>query len=91
MGNGYLGSPTVMTSTSNQEVVPLTPENWTKERYTFYKFSFINKNSCTVKINNGDSILLEDDQGFECGKDDPKIESFVIVESGIQFSWIGTY
>lgn len=91
MANGYLGSDSVLTSTANLEVVPKAPESWTDERYSFYKFSFINKSNCTIKINGGEPIYLEKNQGFECGKEDAKINSFVIVEADVQFNWIGAY
>ncbi|MEK4025531.1 hypothetical protein [Sporosarcina sp. FSL W7-1283] len=91
MGNGYLGSSKILTSAANQEIVPETPENWTSDRYSIYKLSFINKNNCSVKINGGSSIYLEANQGFESSKEDKAINSFVIVEEGIQYSFIGAY
>lgn len=91
MANGYLGSEGLLTSTENLEVVPNAPESWTDERYTFYKFSFINKTACKVKINGGEPIYLEENQGFDSGKEDAKINSFIIVEADVQFNWIGAY
>lgn len=91
MSNGYLGSPAVLTSISNQEVVPLCPENWTRDRYLMLEFSFINYNPCKIRINNGETIYLDSEQGFESKIGKPKIESFVIVESGTKFSWLGVY
>ena len=91
MGNGYLGSESLITSTENYEVVPNTPDGWSDERYSFYKFSFINKTDCTIRINGGNPIFLEKNQGFEANKGDAKINSFVIVEPDVEFNWIGAY
>lgn len=91
MANGFLGAETILTSTENHEVVPETPSNWTWDKYSFYKFSFINYDPCTIKINGGEPIYLKELQGFESSERDVKINSFVIVESGIEFSWLGAY
>lgn len=91
MGNGYLGSSEILTSTANQDITPTAPENWSSNKYKFYKFSFINKQACKIKINGGYPIHLEANQGFESAKEDKAIESFVIVDAGIQYSFIGAY
>lgn len=91
MSNGYLGSPSILISTSNEEILPSAPESWTDDRYTLYALSFLNKTLCTVIINNGNPIHLEANQGFKSTKDDAPIESFVIVTPNIQYSWIGAY
>ncbi|QJI52476.1 hypothetical protein [Psychrobacillus phage Perkons] len=90
-GYGYMGSPAVLTSTANQEVIPLAPTHWSDDRYTLYKFSFINYTDCTVKINNGEPIFLKAEQGFECDRYDAEITSFIIVNTGIKYSWLGSY
>lgn len=91
MGNGYLGTSEILTSVANEDITPNTPDNWTFDKYKFYKFSFINKESCRVKINNGNPIYLEANQGFESARGDQAIEKFVIVDASIPYSWIGTY
>ena len=91
MANGYLGSSNLLTSTANLEIVPNTPIGWSNKRYSFYKFSFINKTTCRVKINGGEPIYLEENQGFESDKEDVKINSFIIVEPTVDFNWIGSY
>ena len=85
----YVGSNKMMTSKAYQEVVPEKPENWT-HGYAFKSFSFINRDACTVQINGGEPIFLDIEQGFEAHREKP-ITSFVIVESGIEFQWIGRY
>lgn len=91
IGHGYMGSSNLQTSTANQELVPSAPEGWINSKLYFYKFSFDNGSDCHVKINGGSPIYLKAGQGFEMNEIDAQIYSFVIVESGIQFNWIGTY
>lgn len=50
LGSGYLGSSSIEYSSTNHEVVPNNPDNWNRG-YKFYKFNFINHDSCTVVIN----------------------------------------
>lgn len=91
MANGYLGTSEILTSSANEEILPKTPSNWTDERYSFYKFSFINYDNCQIKVNNGKPIHLNAEQGFECERGDQKINSFIIVDGNVRFSWIGAY
>lgn len=81
--SGYIGSPSIETSTANQEIIP--------QNYSFHKFSFINYQTCTVKINDSLPIYLAEGQGFGCDVNDTRIKSFVIIESGIQYNWVGAY
>jgi hypothetical protein len=91
IGVGYLGSPSLETSTANKEVIPNSPVGWTG-RYNLYKFSFDNaEQACSVKINGGSPIYLKAGQGFEIQKEDAPIWSFVIVEAGVSYNWIGAY
>lgn len=63
IGSGYIGSPILEKSESNQEVIPSPPATWTI-KYSFYKFSFSNDQECHVSINGGDPIYLRPGQGF---------------------------
>ena len=89
-GNGYLGTSSIQTSKTNQELIPNAPENWTIG-YKLVKFSFSNEQDCTVIINKGVTLFLKAGQGFEVGHDDAPITSFVIKEASITFNWIGMY
>lgn len=89
-GNGYIGSESLQTSVANEEIVPLTPPDWTSKRYTLYKFSFINGSDCTIQINNEKPIFLKANQGISTDAGDKSIKSFRILESGISFNWVGT-
>lgn len=91
MSSNIIGTGKVEVSSANEELIPKSPENWTNERYTFRKFSFINNNACTVEINGGKPIFLDEYRGFESGHDDEPIRSFIVVESGIEYTWIGSY
>ncbi|MGG3925673.1 hypothetical protein ABET51_06700 [Metabacillus fastidiosus] len=83
IGKGYYGSPELLTSTANMEIIT------NGKRY--YKFSFLNEIDCVVKINDGEPILLRERQGFSSEIEDQPISSFVIVNSGVQFNYIGAY
>jgi hypothetical protein len=94
VGNGYLGSSDLLvTNSANTEIIPSPPAElkWT-EGYKLYKFSFSNPNqSCHVKINGGNPIFLSATQGFEMDESDDPIESFIVVEIGISYNFIGCY
>lgn len=90
VGNGYLGSPKIETSTENQEIIPALPNN-ENERYKLYKLSFFNHNDCTVVINNQHTIFLRAETGFQTTERDALIYSFVIKEAGVKYEWRGCY
>ena len=82
----YLGSSAIMTSTSNQEIV----QTQLVAPYTSLgKFTFINDAVCHVLINGSTSIYLRANQGFYSEQSDYHISSFIVIDSGITFTWIG--
>ena len=82
----YLGSSAIMTSTTNQEIV----QTQLVAPYTSLgKFTFINDGVCHVLVNNSLPILLRANQGFYSEQSDYRISSFIIIDAGITFSWIG--
>jgi hypothetical protein len=83
----YFGSPAIMTSTANTELIVQT-EQRTKVACVF---RFVNIQACTVKINGGDPIYLEAGNEFEVDREDPFITSFIVVESEIQYYFSGIY
>lgn len=80
---GFIGSPNVITSSKDQELV--------QKGIVFHKFSFFNYATCTVSINGSEPIYLAAEQGFNSDSSDAKIKSFIIIESGINFNWIGAF
>lgn len=90
-GSGWLGSSAITTSTANKELVPPSPAGWVNMKLGFYKFQFRNLQACTVKINGGAPIYLDAEQGFVSDSEDATIYNFVIVESEIQYQWVGAY
>jgi hypothetical protein len=90
LGVGYLGTDSIKTSVANEELVPVKPEHWTRG-YSFYKFSFVNKQACKVIINGESTIFLDAEQGFEMGEVDALVKSFVIVEPDIEYQFIACY
>lgn len=89
VGSGYLGSKQQETSVANQEIIPTTPSNWTTS-YFLKKFSFANEQNCVVKVN-GVEIFLRAAQGFKMDVHDSPVYSFIVVDAGIQFNWVGMY
>lgn len=89
-GSNYNGSSALQTSTENQQILPLPPSNWTI-KLSYYKFSFMNDDACTVKINDGDPLYLRARQGFNSDARDAAIWSFVVIEPDITFNWIGAF
>lgn len=90
IGNGYIGSASLQTSTTNMELIPSKPAGWS-DGYKLYKFSFVNDQACHVVVNGKWNLYLRDGQGFNIELGDKHITSFVIVEGGITFNWIGAY
>mgnify|MGYP007112383697 CR=1 FL=1 len=88
LGIGYIGTSKIETSTGNQEIVAnLKPESWTSFR--LYSFTFKNYSPCTVIINGGNPIFLDTGEGFITSYIDAPITSFIIVEAGIQYKFVG--
>lgn len=85
-----LGTDEIKVSVGGENILPPTPENWSFNSYEFNQFSFINKKPCKIKINGGKEVFLDAEEGFSySGKS--VIESFVIIESGIEYTFIGVY
>lgn len=93
IGNGFLGSDSIKTSVANAEILPTPPVGFSQgKKYSFYKFAFMNESDCKVLINdNTSAIFLRAGQGFETNQIDAPVHSFKIVESGIQYNWLGAY
>lgn len=87
MASGFIGSGTEP-SKANQELIA-KPAGWSFAPEC-YQISFYNAEACTVKVN-GALIPLRAEQGFETDIDDVKIKSFIIVEEGIEFNFVGAY
>ena len=83
----YLGSEELQVSTANQEVIPNPPADWTIG-YFLKVFSFVNFADCTVLVNNESKLFLKAGQGFNASEKLP-ISSFKVIESGIEYNWIG--
>lgn len=90
-GSGYIGSPDILTSNQNMQIIPFPPSSWSI-KYNLYKFSFFNPDEpCRVKINEGEPIYIAPGMGFNSNEIDSPIWSFVVVDEGIKFYWIGAY
>lgn len=81
--SGFAGSSDVQTSTANVQILP--------EKTVFRRLNFNNTQACHVKINGSDPIVVPANLGLKFDYNDPPIKTFEIVESGISFTWNGTY
>ena len=92
-GSGYFGSNEIKISTSNQEIIQQHKPVGSSTLLDCYKFSFINYNApCHIKINGSENqIYIAQSQGFEIDLHDMELKFFVIVESGINYSYVGAY
>jgi len=87
----YFGSTNILTSTANQEIIQQhKPSGWTIT-IEAYKFEFKSLQDCHIKINDGASIFFEAGYEFIVDISDISVYKFVIVESGIQYKYFGTY
>jgi hypothetical protein len=91
LGSGYIGSSQLLTSTLNQEIIPLPDSSKSFKKYSLYKFSFSNNQDVTVIINNDATIFIPAGRGFEIDETDAPIYSFVIKEAGITYNWAACY
>lgn len=89
-GNGYLGSGSIVTSKSFEELIPSAPKNWSTG-YTIKKLYLENIEECTIKINGETEILLRAEKGFQIDYRDKPIYSLVIKEAGIQYNFAASY
>lgn len=81
IGNGYIGSSTLQTSTAEMELIP--------KNTTLYRLTFMNDQSCQISINDSDWLFIRGGQGFSTVPADDNIYSFKIKQAGITFNWIG--
>lgn len=92
-----MGSRELSTSTAMQEVVPNKPDNWSVAM-RFIEFSFVNSQDCHVILNGkskldgeDNKIFLRANQGLNISEKDVNVDSFIIVEDGIEYNWVGKY
>ena len=89
-GTGYLGSPALMESKANEEVITKKPDDWS-QGYVCYKFEFDNDQDCTVTINGKNTIFIRAGRGFITTPEDAPITSFVIKEPRVAYTWAAAY
>lgn len=96
-GSGYIGSSELQVSVAMQEILPNTNHQGLGLN-SLYSFAFRNTENCHVIINGkkgtgegGVQLYLREGQGFSMELGDSPIHSFVVVESGVHFNWVGAY
>lgn len=95
MARRVIGSKDLTVSTAMHEIVPQAPSSWTVP-VVFKNLSFYNTEECHVILNGksdideGDNIIyLRAGQGLDIDEKDIDIYSFIIVESGVSFNFVG--
>ena len=86
-----------MISNGMEDIMPPVPTGWTVP-VKFKNFSFMNAQPCTVILNGKSKLTGQDNeiylmanQGLNIFDDDADVESFVIVEDGIPYNFVGKY
>ncbi|AEO93627.1 gp368 [Bacillus phage G] len=81
--SGFLGSPSILVSTANVELV--------EDGVNFKEFSFFNYQSCTIQINDSSPIYLAAEQGFSYASlhNGKLLYSFIINNADVSYNWIG--
>jgi len=89
----FIGSGAMQNSgAGNHEVVPAAPADWSNNRYHLKSLSFLNSQACTIRVNDSDEIYLEANQGLAVEADKfNMINSFIVVDAGVDYQWIGLY
>ena len=95
MARRVIGSKDLTVSTAMHEVVPQAPSDWTVP-VIFKNFSFMNSKECHIILNENSDIDGQDNviylragQGLSIDEKDIDVFSFIIVEEGVPFNFVG--
>src|SRR6185312_1093860 len=88
-GDSYLGSGTSQTSVAGDNILPLTPDGWTNERYRFVRFSLRVAQPCTIVVNNTGFFPMLAGEDFSVDENNPRVRSIQFMESSISYRWAG--
>ncbi|HEY8805434.1 MAG TPA: hypothetical protein VIM42_10095 [Clostridium sp.] len=93
VGSSFFGSPDPQVSTSDIEIIqPNKPIAYPAPKLKAYRFNFMNNQTCHIKLNGSDNqIYLSANQGFETDMYDAELWSFIIIEAGISYYYVGGY
>lgn len=83
----WIGSSDKITTVAeNEEVITQSVKDQGRH---IKKFDFLNLTDCHIKINGSDPIFLSAGQGFNSDSSNPPIKSIVVVETGVEYQYIG--
>ena len=92
IGQGFLGSDNIKTtSAANTEIIQQHRKNPGDTWFSVYSLTFKTFVDCHIKINGGNPIFLEANMAFSTSHYDQLIRTFEIVESGVQYYYIGAF
>lgn len=81
LGSTIKGSSAIQISIADEDVL--------LDQGSFYKFSMMNEEDAIVSINGSEPIFLKGGMGFSTSRIDAEIYSFIFLEEGISYFWIG--
>lgn len=85
----FFGTESMKVSVAGENVIE-NIEGWSYNPPRLTSFSFMNEESCTVSVNGSDPIYLKEYQGFFFeSKHGGYVDSFVVLEDGINYQTIG--
>ena len=88
MYSTWIGSPNIEESVGGKNIIPKSPDDWSFD-YNLKNFTFVNYQDCHVLINGSKNpIFLRQEQGIDYSGT-KGITSFIVVESGIEYTYIG--
>lgn len=88
MSSTWIGSPNIEVSVAGKNIIPERPDDWSFD-YNLKEFTFINYQDCHVLINGSRTpIFIKQEQGIDYSGSQG-ISSFTVVESGIEYNYIG--
>lgn len=87
------GAETPLKSKANEEIIPKKTEigDGYNRPIEFKKFSFFNKNDCTIVINNEREIFLFAGLGLNISLEEESITSLRIKEDGVAYTYVAGY
>lgn len=92
-----VGCDNLQISVGGEDIIPKIPSTWSVP-IRFINFSFMNQEACTIILNGKSKLTGQDNkiylmanQGLNIFDDDVDVESFIIVEDGVPYNFVGKY
>lgn len=90
IGVGFFGSEELMTTTEKNTEIIQQHKAAGNNYFAAYSFSFKTYVDCHIKVN-GVLLNLEANMTFNTSYIDPRVETFIIVEEDVIYTYMGAY